>query len=536
MPLAAYDPAAFRAAEAALWHNGRVKTGLANLGPGAMAFAEMMDGTASFLISKLPARMKTAGTAGGRVAAPLQGVPTPGDIIVGTFAMTTVAFIGLIESRSSAARNVESFSKEQCPCSIERTFDPTKDEVTVEGNKGTIFTTFSAKVTVSGSKLSMDLKLKVEGEVRDAKTGALLYKISNEATGHADGDSCPDTSGVVTATFTFGGHEDYFDATGAKTASDAFDDFGGQLRVKADDNAKLAGVEIHPAGDKSGFMLELAARGTAPAFEKAWRSGLCIEVVVDPRFKDVEAGSVTTITARVRQKFERNDLDKPVEAKLTSGVKAIEPAGQKQKAPATFRYTAGGESGDFGTVDFESASNRGLGSTNAGYTVAGGWTISGPGESHENVQDIATGELTITISDLKITADKDGALRGRGTMRLTGEITSGGGICRADLDQTAPITATGTLVGEAATGVLKLALQTPAQPGVKMTVLCQVGDGPVVSTQLGGEGYADRYGQALGTFELPASGGTKAVSRTEAIGGVVSVVASATLTVVKAKK
>ncbi len=101
---------------------------------------------------------------------------------------------------------------------------------------------------------------------------------------------------------------------------------------------------------------------------------------------------------------------------------------------------------------------------------------------------------------------------------------------------TAPITATGTLVGEAATGVLKLALQTPAQPGVKMTVLCQVGDGPVVSTQLGGEGYADRYGQALGTFELPASGGTKAVSRTEAIGGVVSVVASATLTVVKAKK
>jgi hypothetical protein len=450
--------------------------------------------------------------------------------------MTTVVFEGLIESRSFDATRTSTVANEKCPCTIEGSAVPEKDEVTVAGNKGTIFTTMSAKATVSGSKLSVDIKVRVDGEVRDAKTGAVLYKIAEEATGHADGDSCPDGSGVVTANLSFGGHEDQFDATGAQVGTRVIDDFGGQLRIRVNDSAKIAGVDIRPSGGGSGFMMEIASRGIAPAFEKAWRSGMCIEVLIDPKSKDVEPESVTTITAKVRHKFENAELDKPVEAKLRSGPKAIEPSG-KQKAPATFRYTAGGESGDVGVVDFESASNRGLGSAAAGYSVAGGWTISGPGKSHEIVPDIATGELTVTISDLKIKVDKGGALTGTGTMTLTGEATSGNGICRGDLDQTAPITAKGTLVGNAADGVLRLTLFTPAEPGVKLTLTCRSPlGGPVVSTEIGGEGYADRYGEALGTFDLPAAGGTTTVVHTASIGGLVTVVASANLTVVRAKK
>jgi hypothetical protein len=78
------------------------------------------------------------------------------------------------------------------------------------------------------------------------------------------------------------------------------------------------------------------------------------------------------VTAKVRQRFEGAELDKPVEASL-SGVKLIEPAGQKVPAPATFIYTAGSKDGDKGEVSFKSVSNRGIGETKVTFTVGGGW-------------------------------------------------------------------------------------------------------------------------------------------------------------------
>ena len=538
LPLPPFDAAAFGAAEAALRKDGRDKAGVSKLGPGAVEFTGYMDRTASFLLSQAPAKLKTASAqSGGRLAAPSRDIGLPGAPVLGTYLMTTQLFTDLIGTRSYDATHVTSDTPEKCPCTKEATLDPTKDEVSIEGNKGTITTTMTVKATVGGSKISVDIKLKVEGEVRDAKTGALLYKISSEATGHAEGDSCPDASGVAHATMSFGGNEDYFDSSGAKTGNRVFESFGGQVSVRADDNAKLAAVEVTPSGQGGQLMVEMAMRGAAPAFEKAWRSGMCIQVVVSPNSDDVDPESATTITVKVKHKIEGNELDKPVEAKLTSGVKSIEPSGQKQKAPATFTYTAGPESGDRGDVSFESVSNRGIGHDFGSYTVAGGWTISGSGASNEDFQGgFVANTLRISISDLKVKAAKGGGLSGAGTMTLSGEVTTGAGLCRGNTDQTLPITVTGTLVGTGADAVLRLTISSPATPGVMVMVLCRGPFGGQISQSVPAEGHSDRYGEALGAFDLPAAGGTKTVSRTTAIGGVMNVAASGTFTVTKTKK
>ncbi|MDQ3097718.1 MAG: hypothetical protein M3Q61_06085 [Chloroflexota bacterium] len=509
----------FRKAEAQLRMESREKAGLSKLGPGALEFAGLMDRTASFLLTQLPARLSKlarSGGSGGRLAVPLGDLPAPGVPIFGTYLMTSVLFSELIghgEDKKGTA-----------------TLDPTTDEVTVAGSKGSITTTTTATVAISGSKVSLDITMKVEGEVRDAVSGALLYKVSNEATGHADGDACPDPSGAAVVQMSFTGKEDYFDASGAKTGSKVSEGFGGELRIKADENAKLAGIDLTPKGQGAELMLRMAANSTAPPVEKYWRSGKCIEVLVDPKGGEVDRESVTSVTAKVKHKIEGNELDKPVEAKLTSGVKSIEPAGSRQKAPAKFQFTAGSDAGDQGGVSFESVSNRGIGRTSVTFTVGGGWTISSSGTSSENFQGVVANDFKVSVTDLKVTAGKDNALSGTGTLTLSGVVTSGG-FCRGEIDQTTKVTATGTLVGTGPTAVLRLSLASPAVPGVIVNMTC---GGQV--TALGAEGHTDRYGLALGQIELPADGGSKTISRAASLGGTMNVTATGTFTVARPKR
>jgi hypothetical protein len=134
-------------------------------------------------------------------------------------------------------------------------------------------------------------------------------------------------------------------------------------------------------------------------------------------------------------------------------------------------------------------------------------------------------------------ANKDGALTGSGTMTLTGTATSGAGICKGPIDQTLPMTATGTVVGTPPSAVLRLKLYTPAVPGVMVTLTCILPTGVRYAQAIGAEGFSDRWGEALGEIDLPTAGGTKAITKTTAIGGSqVIVTAAGTFTVVKAKQ
>ena len=136
--------------------------------------------------------------------------------------------------------------------------------------------------------------------------------------------------------------------------------------------------------------MSLIAYTASKAAERFWQSGKCVEVVVDPTGGDVDDDSTTTVTAKVRHRFEGNELDKPVEATV-SGVKSIEPSGQKVPSPASFTYTAGPNEGDSGDVTFKSVSNRGIGQTTVTFKVgakalkvaiSGKMTTSGFGVSY----------------------------------------------------------------------------------------------------------------------------------------------------------
>lgn len=535
VPLASPDPDALAKAENEIKRVTREQAGLAKLGPGAVEFATFMDKTESFLLAQTHPKLR-ASVGGGRLAARLPGLPSPGETLVGVYAMTSIVFPELVADEASYMNSDAKLRAEDTSTTTKTGSSESTDEVTVEGNKGTIKTTITFTASKVKSKVSLAITMKEEGEVRDAKTGAVLYKIQSEATGLSVGDFCPDTSGIASAFLSFTGQESYFDSAGAKTGT-ADRSFGGQVHYKADDSAKLVSTEVSGGSMMGQVMVQTIAQATAGPYEKGWRSGACIEVVVDPGDKEVDAGSKTDVTVKLRHKTEGNDLDKMVEAKMTSGTKSIEPSGQKQKAPASFKFTAG-EKGEKGNVSFDSTSNRGIGHTGVTYTVAGDWLVNATGSSHERAFGIIDNDLKVTIKDLKVKAGKDGALEGTGTMTITGPVSvspGGGALCKGQLDQTIPITATGSVVGTSPTAILKLTLHTPSSGDEMVSVKCSFpGVSQTQTISLSGAGHSDVFGETLGEIELPADGGTKTINKTTDIGPQ-NVTAGGTFTVTKAK-
>ncbi len=144
--------------------------------------------------------------------------------------------------------------------------------------------------------------------------------------------------------------------------------------VTHEDGATAA--DLRPLFRSAAYAVSVAAIGLGRDAEAFWRDGKCIELIVDPEGGDVDANSVTSVTATVRHIFEGEDLDKPVEATLT-GVTSLDPAGEEQQSPATVSYTAGPEVDDVGEIKFESVSNWGIGSKTIKFTVkATGWTTN----------------------------------------------------------------------------------------------------------------------------------------------------------------
>ncbi|HEY8825747.1 MAG TPA: hypothetical protein VIP07_12805 [Candidatus Limnocylindria bacterium] len=550
-----------RVVEAKLHRDGRENAELSKLDPGALELADLMDRTASFSLGQLPAAMTklkslapggypaTAGSiasASGKGAAPLADLPPPGAEIFGAYVVTSAIFeLAIEKTYEQGARTGESYADGKCPCAG-TVSDEKNDQVTIDGNKGMITTTTTMTLAWGGgSKVSLDLVVKVSGEVRDA-AGAFLYRIQNQTTGHAEGDVCPDATGSARAQLSFNGREEYFHANGTKSGKGVIEGFTGDLRVKADENGTLAGVDIMTTGGldagtlskQLGFeLVRLTANRVAPTFEKAWRSGICVEVLVSPNGGEVEKDSETTVTAKVKHRIDGNELDKPVEATF-SGVKSIDPVQKKQKAPATFKYTAGPKDGDKGIVTFETVSNRGVGRITVTFNVGGGWTITSTGTSIETYTSGMTNNLAVLIKDLKVTAGKDGTLTGSGTMTLSGDSTVplGPATCAGKIQpETVAVGVTGTLVGTGPGAVLRLTLVTNENPDSMVALTCSVPGGGAFTTPATPQAHIGFYRQAVGTFDLPADGGTKAISGTVAFSSVLSIRSTATFTVVRGK-
>jgi hypothetical protein len=272
------------------------------------------------------------------------------------------------------------------------------------------------------------------------------------------------------------------------------------------------------------LFMETTVTAAAKEAEKLWRSGKCVELTVDPDGGDVDPDEIKDVTATLKHKIEGNELDKPVEAVLT-GVKTIEPAGEKQPAPATVTFTAGSEDGDIGKIAFKSVSNRGIAEKAVTFTVRpASWTVTFNGTDTEVFGPVSN-SFTVAITDLVIKA-KDNALSGTGNLHLTGDVTtSAGGAaeCTGPLDQVATSAVTGTLVGEGPEAVLRIVVRSTSPAGQTVHMTCTGILGAVGDADLPADGYAERFGEPLAEFDLPAAGGTVPISTTAAIGGLFQV-------------
>jgi hypothetical protein len=467
----ASQPPDLGTAETNLRKDDRARAGLANLGPSAVELAGLMDASGYQALQDEGTRIDPAiaGTAADAPTARLVSQITPGSTIFGPWEFTTTFYERMMTNGLGNTRIVNDrdtlpnctpgdgtcTGKEpprlppgQESGSETYTGEPSTQQVTIGGNAGTITSTATVTAAFDGSKLSMDLEIKIHGEIHDA-SGATTVRIESVGKGHIDGDACPDASGIARAHIAFSASETYYGSGITGSGYGLRQDFSADVRIHADDQANLAGIEVtakahetsqggvpvaggasdlgahdFDAGftrtlgyDASGgfgtatttnesassadatslylgmaLFTEFPAKLAAKAAETAWRSGMCIRVSPSPNGADVSKDSQTQIKVIVRQRYEDVELDKPVVATLDSGPKAIDPAGQAQPAPATFTYTAGPKDGDLGTVTFKSTSNRGIGQTSASFKVGGGW-IADKQQGEQSITGLKCGGL-----------------------------------------------------------------------------------------------------------------------------------------------
>jgi hypothetical protein len=450
--------------------------------------------------------------------------------------------------------------------------------VTDGDDVATITVKAKGKVASTGSRVVADFTFDITGNVTNSVSGATA-QMTGTATAHVEIDGCPDANGSskgkvsLTSRESVTGQHDGGEGTASWTR-----DLTGDFDIGVDDQANISGLVLdanaqesgttseREAGDneaetdghdlgvtmhweyKSGpgfdglapvmdktdgdlthqtnatkahllplvksanYAISVAAVALGRAAEAFWRDGKCVELIVDPDGGDVEADSMTDVVAKVKHRFEGNELDKPVEAKLT-GVKLVDPANEKQPAPATVKYTAGSEDGDVGNIAFESVSNRGIAKKTVKFTVRPAvWDVTFTGTDNETFAPVVSNSFTADITDLTIQS-VDGTLTGTGKMHLRGTVTSGP--CTGGLDQVATVTVTGTLVGTGPEAKLKIIMRASSPGGDVTRMRCK----PSGGADIPAEGYAERFGDPLQEFELPAAGGTVQVNKTRGIGG-----------------
>lgn len=84
---------------------------------------------------------------------------------------------------------------------------------------------------------------------------------------------------------------------------------GGDGTFNAKDVTKAEVDATYRGAEK---LVGFAVYVSGKAAEKIWRSGKCIEVVVAPNGGDVAANSITSVTAKVRHKFDGDELQRPI--------------------------------------------------------------------------------------------------------------------------------------------------------------------------------------------------------------------------------
>lgn len=131
---------------------------------------------------------------------------------------------------------------------------------------------------------------------------------------------------------------------------------------------------VPPLGDAARAMLRMLvawhAYNLATEGEKFWRSGACIDMKATRESGEVKPSENVQFDVNPVGKFDSAPVKAPIVAAF-SGTKSLEPVNTAVDPPATFRFTAGPNPNDKGTIDLTQTGKRGIGLKQLVFTVGG---------------------------------------------------------------------------------------------------------------------------------------------------------------------
>jgi hypothetical protein len=325
--------------------------------------------------------------------------------------------------------------------------------------------TLGEQITVSWGegRVSLDVMLTSDSTFADATSGKPAGHKTTSAHGVFKLNGCPTADGVAEGHYTVDKLEGVTDSSGAAHGGESSID--GDFRATDDDGANLVGTEFNAnvstnghGGSGGDFSLgetvpmQIAAGGAvtvgtgsnlsgnaaagssqavgwllamagaylgkvAKEAEHFWRSGACIDMQTSRESGKVKPNEKIELTVTPIGKFDKGQINKPVEA-VFSGAKSLDPS-TPQTAPATFNFVAGPNKDDKGTIDLKQTSKRGIGKKTVVFTVGSGRLL---------VTISVTGSVTNSLGNVKGTMKavkiplESGELSdmGDGTMSETG--------------------------------------------------------------------------------------------------------------------
>jgi hypothetical protein len=263
--------------------------------------------------------------------------------------------------------------------------------------------------TISGSldHVEMNVDTSHEGE---GVTTKLRIKITvdpcPDPTGHFEGTAKIDISATTTGgstgqtgtlDVTVTGQVDD-DANLASTEADyrmQWADFSGGKGSFVDvsgaiGDTKVVGATLNRSGGTPNATLQQSAAGigslfaymieqkVAEAAQKGWQSGRCVTLqpTAAPGPTGLKPSSTSTISAAPRSRIDGAAVGGTVTATLSAGGAAVEPAGTKVPADATFTYAASDEVNQTGTVSLEARSKRGVAKASIDFDTAASFAYS----------------------------------------------------------------------------------------------------------------------------------------------------------------
>jgi hypothetical protein len=193
-----------------------------------------------------------------------------------------------------------------------------------------------------------------------------------------------------------------------------------------------------------------------------------------------------------------------------NGAKSIDPSGQPQAAPASFKYTAG-PINSTATVSWNVTSKRGIAKRESKFKVVGGLLIDIAGTYKESALGVWVYNLRVSATGLILTVHDDGSIDIQGNATVKGTATALGGLCTATINEKIPVKGTATIAGPDDAPVYRAVIGPGSTSNLGQKVTC-----PAISVPSNQGDFFGQWSTTIGPVDLPASGGTVTKSGTTA--------------------